>query len=110
MGVGMSRYAQRPGRKAKRIAAIAAAAAVLSGCGSVSSTLGAVSGAADLVTIGAWLGFASAGQTLDFERMEDAGKVLIIADEIGTVAGEGAEAAAAIEPLVEYMTEDATEE
>lgn len=101
----MSRYAKHPGQASRRVAAIAAAVALLSGC-SVGSALDAVSGAADVVRIGAFYEFSSAGQILDFERMEDALEVLVVADEVGNVAAEGAEAAYAVEPLIEYMTRD----
>lgn len=91
---------------ARRMAAIAMAVTLLSGCGSVSSTLGAVSGAADLVRIGALFELTGAANTLDVERMADAADVLIIAGEVSDVAGEGAEAAGAVEPLIEYLSEE----
>ena len=101
----MSRFVVGRGRSARHLVAISAAAALVAGC-SVSDALGTVSGAADLVKIGAMYEFSNAGQVLDVERMEDALDVMVIADEVSDVAGEGAEAAAAVEPLIEYMTKD----
>lgn len=108
----MGMYAKTPIWLPRRMAAMAVAGAILSGC-SASSLLDTVSGAADVVGIGAGVvGIGSAfrltraGDTLDFEEMQDALEVIIIADEVGGIANETGEAADAVAPLVDYITEE----
>lgn len=112
MGVGMSSYAKNPKPAVKRFATIAVAAAILSGC-SAGSMLDTVSGAAGLVGFGADLAvvggafkYAGAGEVLDFEGMQDGMEMIIIAGEVGDVAGETEDAADAVAPLVDYLTEE----
>lgn len=105
-------HAKKPNWKTKRIAAIAVAVAILSGC-SASSMLDTVSGAAGLVGIGADLAvvggafkYAEAGEVLDFDGMQDGMEMIIIAGEVGDVANETEDAADAAAPLVDYLTEE----